>query len=79
MQLKLRQTPCAKRPELPHTRHLTLSRPRSFPSWPGCFEADDSFAEALRLYKEIEPLYSNPEAIQIKIRALETRILKKSY
>jgi len=45
----------------------------------GCFEADDRLAEALRLYKEIEPLYSNPEAIQIKIRALETRILKKSY
>jgi hypothetical protein len=45
----------------------------------GCFEADDSLAEALRLYKEIEPVYSNPEAIQIKIRALETRIIKKSY
>ncbi len=45
----------------------------------GCFEADDSLAEALKLYKEIEPVYSNPEAIQIKIRALETRIIKKSY
>lgn len=45
----------------------------------GCYEADDSLAEALRLYKEVEPLYSNPEAIQIKIRALETRIIKKSY
>ncbi len=45
----------------------------------GCFEADDNLAEALKLYKEIEPVYSNPEAIQIKIRALETRIIKKSY
>ena len=45
----------------------------------GCFEAEDNLAEALRLYKEIEPFYSNPEAIQIKIRALETRIIKKSY
>jgi TolA-binding protein len=45
----------------------------------GCFEADDNLTEALTLYKEIEPLYANPEAIQIKIRALETRIIKKSY
>ncbi len=45
----------------------------------GCFEADDNSVEALKLYKEIEPLYSNPEAIQIKIQALETRIMKKSY
>ena len=45
----------------------------------GCFEADDNLAEALRLYKEIEPVYANPEAIQIKIRALEARIFKKSY
>ncbi len=45
----------------------------------GCFEADDNLAEALKLYKEIQPLYSNPEAIQIKIKALETRIIKKSY
>jgi len=45
----------------------------------GCFEADDNLAEALKLYKEIEPVYANPEAIQIKIRALETRIIKKSY
>ena len=45
----------------------------------GCFEADDNLAEALRLYKEIEPVYANPEAIRIKIRALETRIFKKSY
>ncbi|HEX9020421.1 MAG TPA: tetratricopeptide repeat protein [Nitrospirota bacterium] len=45
----------------------------------GCLEAGDNLAEALRLYKEIEPLYPNKEAIQIKIRALENRILKKSY
>jgi TolA-binding protein len=45
----------------------------------GCFEADDNLAEALKLYKEIEPVYTNPEAIQIKIRALETRIIKKSH
>lgn len=45
----------------------------------GCFEAADNLTEALKLYKEIEPEYSNPEAIQIKIRALETRIIKKSY
>ena len=45
----------------------------------GCFEAADNLAEALKLYKEIEPAYANPEAIQIKIKALETRIIKKSY
>jgi TolA-binding protein len=45
----------------------------------GCFEADDKLAEALKLYKEIEPVYANTEAIKIKIRALETRIIKKSY
>lgn len=45
----------------------------------GCLEAGDQLAEALALYKEIEPVYRNPEAIQIKIKALETRILKKSY
>lgn len=45
----------------------------------GCFEANDNLTEALKLYKEIQPFYSNPEAIQIKIRALETRIIKKSY
>jgi TolA-binding protein len=45
----------------------------------GCFEAGDNLAEALKLYKEIEPEYANPEAIRIKIRALETRIIKKSY
>jgi hypothetical protein len=31
------------------------------------------------LYKELEPVYTNKEAIMIKIKALETRILKKSY
>jgi len=45
----------------------------------GCFEAGDNLAGALKLYKEIEPEYANPEAIRIKIRALETRIMKKSY
>lgn len=45
----------------------------------GCFEAGDNLAGALKLYKEIEPEYANPEAIHIKIRALEARILKKSY
>lgn len=45
----------------------------------GCFEAADNLAEALKLYREIAPSYANPEAIQVKIRALETRIMKKSY
>jgi len=45
----------------------------------GCLEAGDNLTEALKLYKEIEPAYSNKEAIQIKIKALETRITKKSY
>jgi TolA-binding protein len=45
----------------------------------GCLEANNDLGEALKLYKEIEPVYTNPEAIQIKIRALETRIFKKSY
>jgi TolA-binding protein len=45
----------------------------------GCFEAGDKPAEALKLYKEIAPAYPNREAIQIKIKALETRIYKKSY
>lgn len=45
----------------------------------GCLEAGDNLKEALKLYKEIEPIYPNRDAIQIKIKALETRILKKSY
>ncbi len=45
----------------------------------GCLEAGDNLKEALKLYKEIEPAYSNKEAIQIKIQALEKRIIKKSY
>jgi TolA-binding protein len=45
----------------------------------GCFEANDHLIEALELYKEIQPLYANPEAIKIKIKALEKRIFKKSY
>jgi TolA-binding protein len=45
----------------------------------GCLEAGDNLTEALKLYKEIEPEYPNKEQIQIKIRALETRIIKKRY
>jgi TolA-binding protein len=45
----------------------------------GCLESADELAEALKLYREIEPAYPNQEAIQIKIKALETRIFKKSY
>lgn len=44
-----------------------------------CFELGDRLKEALALYKELEPVYPNGEAIQIKIKALETRIYKKSY
>jgi TolA-binding protein len=45
----------------------------------GCLEAGDRLTEALKLYKEIEPAYSNKDAIRIKISALEKRIIKKSY
>ena len=45
----------------------------------GCFEAEDNLSEALSIYREIEPEYPNHEAIQIKIQALETRIIKKRY
>jgi TolA-binding protein len=45
----------------------------------GCLEAEDNLSGALSLYKEIEPEYQNREAIQIKIKALETRIVKKRY
>jgi TolA-binding protein len=45
----------------------------------GCFEEGENLGEALKLYKEIVPEYPNPEAIKIKIKALETRIYKKSY
>jgi TolA-binding protein len=45
----------------------------------GCFEAGERLTDALKLYKEIAPEYPNTEAIQIKIKALETRIIKKSY
>jgi TolA-binding protein len=44
-----------------------------------CLELSDRLKEALSLYKELEPIYPNGEAIQIKIKALENRILKKSY
>ncbi len=45
----------------------------------GCLESGDNLNEALTLYKEIEPVYSNKDAIQVKITALEKRIIKKSY
>jgi len=45
----------------------------------GCLEAEDNLSEALSIYKEIEPEYPNQEAIQIKMQALETRIIKKRY
>lgn len=44
-----------------------------------CLELGDNLKEALTLYRDLEPVYPNPEAIQIKIRALENRIHKKSY
>jgi len=44
-----------------------------------CLEASEHLKDALAIYKELEPEYQNKEAIQIKIRALETRIIKKSY
>lgn len=45
----------------------------------GCLEAREELSEALKLYKEIAPSYPNRDAIEIKIKALETRIIKKSY
>ncbi|HTF99916.1 MAG TPA: tetratricopeptide repeat protein [Nitrospirota bacterium] len=44
-----------------------------------CLELGDRLKEALALYKDLEPVYPNSEAIQIKIKALENRIQKKSY
>ncbi|MDH4162791.1 MAG: tetratricopeptide repeat protein [Nitrospirota bacterium] len=44
-----------------------------------CLEAGENLKDALAIYKELEPEYGNREAILIKIRALETRIHKKSY
>lgn len=44
-----------------------------------CLELGDNLKEALILYREIEPVYPNRESIQIKIKALENRIIKKSY
>jgi len=44
-----------------------------------CLELGGKLQDALVLYKEIEPVYPNPEAIKIKIKALENRIVKKSY
>lgn len=45
----------------------------------GCLEAREDLTGALKLYKEIAAVYPNREAIDIKIKALETRIIKKSY
>lgn len=44
-----------------------------------CLEAVEGLKEALAIYKELEPEYQNREAMQIKIKALESRIIKKSY
>ena len=44
-----------------------------------CLEASENLKAALAIYQELEPEYQNKDAIQIKIRALETRIIKKSY
>ena len=44
-----------------------------------CMEAAEDLKGALTMYKELEPVYQNKEALRIKIRALETRIIKKSY
>ncbi len=44
-----------------------------------CLEAEENLKEALALYKEVQPEYPNKEAIGIAIKALETRIIKKSY
>jgi TolA-binding protein len=44
-----------------------------------CLELGNKLKDALALYKDIEPLYPNPEVIRIKIKALENRIAKKSY
>lgn len=44
-----------------------------------CLEAEEGLKEALAIYQELEPDYPNKDAIQIKIRALEKRIIKKSY
>ena len=44
-----------------------------------CLEAEENLQEALALYKDVEPEYPNKEAIAITIKALEKRIVKKSY
>jgi TolA-binding protein len=44
-----------------------------------CLEAEENLKEALALYREVEPEYPNKEAIAITIKALEKRIVKKSY
>jgi TolA-binding protein len=44
-----------------------------------CLEASENLKDALAIYQELAPLYQNKDAIQIKIKALDTRIIKKSY
>lgn len=44
-----------------------------------CLEAGEQLKEALKLYRELTAVYPNREALEIKIKALETRIQKKSY
>ncbi len=44
-----------------------------------CLEAREELKDALAVYRELEPQYANRAAIEIKIKALESRILKKSY
>jgi TolA-binding protein len=44
-----------------------------------CLELGGDLKEALALYRDLEAVYPNPEALQIKIRALVKRIQNKSY
>jgi TolA-binding protein len=44
-----------------------------------CLELGDNLKGALAIYHELEPVYPNKESLQIKIKALEKRIAKKSY
>lgn len=44
-----------------------------------CLEAGEQLQEALKIYRELLPVYTNRDALEIKIKALETRIIKKSY
>ncbi len=42
-------------------------------------EFDGQLEEALALYQEIAPAYSDPDVIQIKIKAIRNRMIKKRY